>query len=77
MKTRLPTTRISRNTQPHSTSTLAALVEPFNKMDHSRQDLLRSVLQVYVDKNSQGHTDLQKRHKLKQIIEDYIHEEEV
>lgn len=55
---------------------LSALLEPFGQLAPEKQELLREVLQVYVSKDAAQRTDLDKRHRVSSLINDYAKSQE-
>lgn len=55
---------------------LSSLLEPFEDLAADKRDLLREVLQIYVSKDSAQRTDLDKRHRVTSLINDYTKGEE-
>lgn len=57
-------------------STFTTLLEPFDALPESKQDLLRGVLQIFVTKDAHARSDLEKRHRLVALINEYAEEDE-
>lgn len=55
---------------------LSSLLEPFKQLPEGKQALLREVLQIYVSKDAAQRTDLDKRHRVTSLINDYAKAEE-